>query len=78
MAIYQDQDTALDIRHFVNRRLVEIGMSKSELARRVHNRGVCSTETVMRYLRGATETSSQVLSFIFSETGIVVSASINV
>ena len=75
MAIYQDKENALDIRDFVNKRLVVLGMSKSELARKVHRRGVCSTETVMRYLRGATETSSQVLSYIFSETGITVSAS---
>ena len=78
MAIYQNKDNPLDMRAFVNDRLIELGISKSELSRRIELRGVCNRETVMRYLRGTTETSADVLSNIFSELGLSVMAQSNV
>tara|TARA_R110002020_G_scaffold26072_8_gene84384 strand:+ start:43 stop:276 length:234 start_codon:yes stop_codon:yes gene_type:complete len=72
MAIYQNKETPPDIRLLVLRVLEERGCSKSELARKIEQRDVCNKETVMRYLRGTTETSAKVLSYIFAELEITI------
>ena len=73
MAIYQTSDSPFDFREGVLSALKTKGISKSELARRVQGRfnnegnRVCERQTVLRFLRGDSKPSSEVLSHIMAE-----------
>ena len=78
MAIYQNIDTPFDFRLGALEALDTKGINRSELARRVQARvtadgkQVCERQTVLRFLRGDSKPSSEVLSHIMAELEMIV------
>lgn len=63
---------SVDLRAAILAALKQQGVSRKELARRMHAAEVCHHETVLRYLRGDHDTFGAVIEAMMEEVGLEV------